>query len=161
MRRSQAASSLAVMDKVSLLTASRVEPAVSLSPHSALISRLAPAITFAARFHYLLSWLSSFLYIQTYFITRLAAVNAFYASRFLLVQAFIATKFGAWVSLNMSAKAIADVWEARSTQMLRRKFFYEFAVFVLGSGNAMILLLFWPGWIVVGGAGVALWQLFG
>lgn len=40
-------------------------------------------------------------------------------------------------------------WKA--TESLRKKLLYEFADFVLGSGNSLVLLVFWPGWIVVGG----------
>ncbi|OAQ62164.1 hypothetical protein VFPPC_07173 [Pochonia chlamydosporia 170] len=149
------------MDKGSLLTASRVEPGVSLNPHSTLISRLGPVLAFAARFQYFISTFSSFLYIHAYFVTSIAFVNALYASRFLAIQAYIATKLGAFHGLSMSARALADVWDAKTTRMLRKKLFYEFAVFILGSGNSVILLLFWPGWLVVGGASFAVWQFCG
>lgn len=58
----------------------------------------------------------------------------------------------------MSAKAAASLWEAKSAQALRKKLVYEFAVFVLGSGNFIILLLLWPGWLVVAGLLFALWR---
>lgn len=149
------------MDKGSLLAASKVEPLVSINPRSTVIGRLWPALAFAVRFQYMISSFSSFLYIQTYFVASLAVVNALYASRFLAIQAYIATRFGAFHGFNMSAKALADFWDAKTTRMLRKKLFYEFAVFILGSGNPIILLLFWPGWLVVGGASFALWQFWG
>ncbi|KAG6000926.1 hypothetical protein E4U21_004877 [Claviceps maximensis] len=60
----------------------------------------------------------------------------------------------------MSAPATAGLWEARSTQALRKKLFYEVAVFILGSGNPVILLLLWPGWLVVGGLLFISWLCF-
>lgn len=161
MLRSHNRQAIVIMDKGSLLTASKVEPGVSINPHSTVIGTLGPALAVAARFQYIIGTFSSFLYLQAYFVTSIAFVNALYASRFLAIQAYIATKFGAFHGFNMSAKALADVWDARTTRMLRKKLFYEFAVFILGSGNSMILLLFWPGWLVVGGASFAAWQFCG
>ncbi|KAG5918472.1 hypothetical protein E4U42_006843 [Claviceps africana] len=60
----------------------------------------------------------------------------------------------------MSGPATAGLWEARSTQALRKKLFYELAVFVLGCGNPVIVLLLWPGWLVVGALVFALWLYF-
>jgi hypothetical protein len=150
------------MDRGSLLTASRVERGVSIvtvTPRSNVISRLRPALAFALHFQYIIGSFSSFLYIQAYFVTSLAFVHALYASRFLAIQAYFATKFGVFHGFNMSAQALAGVWDAKTIQMLRKKIFYEFAVFILGSGNPFILLLFWPGWLVVGGTSMAVWQL--
>ncbi|KAG6110191.1 hypothetical protein E4U13_005481 [Claviceps humidiphila] len=62
--------------------------------------------------------------------------------------------------LSMSAQATAGRWEGRSTQALRKKLFYEIAVFVLGCGNPVIVLLLWPGWLIVGGLAFVLWWYF-
>ena len=70
------------------------------------------------------------------------------------VRALLATKF----SLIMSHRVAVGAWDAGSTRVLRKKLFYELAVFILGSGNGLILVLFWPGWLLVGGA-LAVWQL--
>jgi hypothetical protein len=149
------------MDKVSLLTASKVEPGSSINPRTTVIRRLGPALAFALRFQYIIGSFSWFLYIQTYFFTSRAFVNAVYASRFLAIRAYLATKFGAFHGVNMSAKALSDLWDAKTTRAVRKKLFYEFAVFILGTGNPFILLLFWPGWLVLGGASLALWRLSG
>jgi len=39
--------------------------------------------------------------------------------------------------------------------------FFEFAVFILGGGNQVILIVFWPGWIVVGGGVWGMWMVCG
>ncbi|KAG6157756.1 hypothetical protein E4U50_008427 [Claviceps purpurea] len=67
---------------------------------------------------------------------------------------------GASNGLSMSAQATAGRWEGRSTQALRKKLFYEIAVFVLGCGNPVIVLLLWPGWLIVGGLAFVLWRYF-
>lgn len=61
----------------------------------------------------------------------------------------------------MSSKAVADLWESPTLRLVRNRLFYEFAVFILGGGNAIILLLFWPGWLLVGAVLWAAWQLWG
>ncbi|KAG5979413.1 hypothetical protein E4U55_005189 [Claviceps digitariae] len=71
---------------------------------------------------------------------------------------FSACERGLEKGLSMSAPATAGLWEAKSTEALRKKLFYEFAVFVLGCGNPVILLLLWPGWLIVGGLVFALWR---
>ncbi|KAK2594498.1 hypothetical protein QQS21_007779 [Conoideocrella luteorostrata] len=148
------------MDKGSLLTASKVEPGVSLNPHSTIISHLAPTLAFVLRFQYLLRSFSSFVYLHASSLTGIALVNALYASQFLVIHAYIAAKFGIFQGLKMSAKAASGVWEAKTTQALRKKLFYEFAVFILGSGNFIILMMLWPGWLVVGGLLFTLWRYY-
>lgn len=43
------------------------------------------------------------------------------------------------------------------SERLRHKLYFEVVVFVLGGGNGVFLLLFWPGWIVVW----VLWMVWG
>ncbi|RDA89876.1 hypothetical protein CP533_6656 [Ophiocordyceps camponoti-saundersi (nom. inval.)] len=51
---------------------------------------------------------------------------------------------------------VATVWQSRSVQLIRARLFYEFALFILGGGNILFLLLFWPGWLVIG---LVLWAV--
>jgi hypothetical protein len=44
---------------------------------------------------------------------------------------------------------------------MRKKLFMEFMIFVLGGGNQLILVLFWPGWVIVGGGIWGVWSLCG
>ncbi|KAG6063044.1 hypothetical protein E4U16_001026, partial [Claviceps sp. LM84 group G4] len=82
----------------------------------------------------------------------------------LLVQRLLVCLFLFWClnSPFVASKSLATGgrWEGRSTQALRKKLFYEIAVFVLGCGNPFIVLLFWPGWLIVGGLAFVLWRYF-
>ncbi|KAG5915626.1 hypothetical protein E4U61_004429 [Claviceps capensis] len=83
--------------------------------------------------------------------------------RYLHSRTHLAANLGACEAsngLSMSAQATAGRWEGRSTQALRKKLFYEIAVFVLGCGNPVIVLLLWPGWLIVGGLAFVLWRYF-
>lgn len=39
----------------------------------------------------------------------------------------------------------------KGSEGLRRKLWFELVVFVLGNGNGILLIVFWPGWIMVVG----------
>jgi len=49
----------------------------------------------------------------------------------------------------------------RASEPLRQKLFFEFMVFVLGGGYGILLILLWPGWIVVGTFALGLWFIRG
>ncbi|PNY26799.1 Uncharacterized protein TCAP_03278 [Tolypocladium capitatum] len=149
------------MDKISLLTASQVGPGVSLNPHSTIIGRLGLTLAFAAHFQRLLGSFSDVVCPQAFFVAKLALAYALYASRLLAVSAFIATKLGAFHGLSTSSKAVSHLWDSRTVRLVRTRLFFEFIVFILGGGNSIILLLFWPGWPLVGGAFWALWRFWG
>lgn len=54
----------------------------------------------------------------------------------------------------MASKSLAVVgkviWETRSVRRLRKKLVFEFFTLILGFGNPLCLMLFWPGWWVLG-----------
>lgn len=50
----------------------------------------------------------------------------------------------------MSIEAVAYVWNSPTVRLVRNRLFHEFAVFILGGGNALILCVFWPGWLLFG-----------
>ncbi|CAM1510815.1 Fc.00g083280.m01.CDS01 [Cosmosporella sp. VM-42] len=149
------------MEKVALLTASKVEPGASISPRSDIIRLLGPTLKIALRFQSLIGSVSIFLCLRTYFLASVAFAGVLYASKIVALQAFVATKTGAFHGLTMSGKAIIGAWNSKRVQALRQKLWYEFAIWVLGSGNTFILMVFWPGWWVLAGAVWALWLLFG
>ncbi|KAF7539601.1 hypothetical protein G7Z17_g12399 [Cylindrodendrum hubeiense] len=149
------------MDKASLLTASRVELGVSVNPRSDIIRLLGPALEIAFRFQSLISSVSLFLCLRAWFLATVTLANILYASKIVALQALIATKFGAFHSYTMSTRAADGVWNSKSIQKLRKKLFYEFAVFILGGGNCVFILVFWPGWWVIGGASWGVWMLIG
>ncbi|KAJ4318848.1 hypothetical protein N0V84_006662 [Fusarium piperis] len=149
------------MDKATLLTASKVELSVSAHPGSDIISLLGPALEIALRFQSLISSLSIFLCLRTWLLTSTTLTGVVYASRIVALKACIATKSSASHGFNMSSKAVVSVWNSKSVQRLRKKLWYEFAVFVLGSGNMVFLMLFWPGWWLLACVCWAAWVLFG
>ncbi|KAK7424838.1 hypothetical protein QQZ08_008468 [Neonectria magnoliae] len=149
------------MDKTTLLTASTVELGASVHPRPDIIRLLGPALETAFRFQSLISSISLFVCVQAWFFASVTLVNVLYASKILALQASFATKASALHGYTMSNRAAAGIWNSRTIQKLRKKLWHEFALFILGSGNAVITMFFWPGWWVLGGASLSLWLLFG
>ena len=62
---------------------------------------------------------------------------------------------GRYTSLLLARSSFAMTKEMgrlgwKASEGLRKKLWFEFMVFVLGGGgNGLILLVFWPGWIVL------------
>ncbi|KFA61725.1 hypothetical protein S40285_10108 [Stachybotrys chlorohalonatus IBT 40285] len=150
------------MDQVGILTTSRVEPSVSINRNSDALAYLSSTLPYATVVHHALGSVSLFLCMQAY-VTACAAFSiALYASKILAFQAYIATKYSAYHARIVSAWALAEVYRSKTLERLRKKLFFEFATFVLGGcGNGLFLVVFWPGWIVIGGASFAMWQVVG
>jgi hypothetical protein len=142
------------MDKVSILTASRVEPSV-LAPRSQdiIFTHIAPSLDSAVRLQTVIGSISLNVLFQAYIAASLTLTAALWASHLFAVQAYFATL--------LSGKALRQLWNTRVVVSMRNKVFYEFAVFILGSGQGLILTLFWPGWWILGGATWALWTFCG
>jgi hypothetical protein len=50
--------------------------------------------------------------------------------------------------VKLGKEGVKYAW--KKSEGLRNKLFFELAVFVLGNGNGIVLILFWPGWIIIG-----------
>lgn len=150
------------MDGPAIITASKVESVVPINPHSELIVILGPTVRYAGYIQAVIGSLSVFLGLQAYTIASITFAAALYASKVIALQAYLATKVGAFYAYLASAKAASEVYRSKTLKMLRKKLFFEFAVFVLGGGgNAIILIMFWPGWLIIGGTTYAVWQFMG
>ncbi|KAG8673353.1 hypothetical protein FPOAC2_06796 [Fusarium poae] len=149
------------MDKATLLTASKVDLSVPTYPRSNITRLIGPSLQIALRFQSLVGSISIFLCLRVCYVASITFASVLYASKTVTFKAFVAAKFSAFHSFNMSSQALASAWNSKKVQRLRNKIWYEFAVFVLGSGNLIFLMLFWPGWWVLAGAGWAGWMLFG
>lgn len=119
----------------------------TLSQSNQLISTIYPALTnslkFALLFQRLLSTTAFFVCIRlsifTLYTTKLLLLNALYASKLLVLNLLIASRV---VVLGIASA----VW--KRTEKARKKLFLEFMMWILNP-NAVALLIFWPGWIVL------------
>ena len=121
---------------------------------SSILAFLAPAfahpLDLASVFQSLISTATVFMLFRTYLLSSLLLHRSFYASEILLAQSCFASSLAARQLLLASRRSLSLAW--RATETLRRKLFYELMAFVLGGGQGAILLVFWPGWLVIGPA---------
>lgn len=95
------------------------------------------------------------LFLTSLYTSRILLLNSFSVSRLLLQHSLHTSKF-----LTAHTKmGVQGSWKA--IEPLRNKIFHEFMVFILGGGNVFILMLFWPGWLVLGGAAGGAWLVCG
>lgn len=144
---------IADMEKATILTASRVEPNVLPYSSEVLITSLSPILESALQIQRLLSAASLQLVIQAYIAVRITLTVTAWASRVFAVQAFVVLKGGAWAS----KKVAWWTWTSRGVVAMRNQAFRNFATWVLGSGNGLILVFFWPGWWLLAGGSCAIW----
>lgn len=128
-------------------------PSSTLLAPSDVLSFLSPALThslyLAVVFQRLLSSTTVFVLFRAYLLSLLLLRQSFYASQILLVQSYFASGVVAQQIKRTAIQTLTLSW--RATTPLRKKLIFEFFVFVLGAGgNNIILLVFWPGWLVVG-----------
>ncbi|CEJ94181.1 hypothetical protein VHEMI09729 [[Torrubiella] hemipterigena] len=138
---------------------SRVDsPYPSASHTTTMASRLGPTFATALYFQRAVGSLSVFLCWRAYVLATFSLTTLLQTAKLLTFYAYVRMKFGAFHGYIMSTRIVAGVWDSKAVQMLRQKLFYEFALFILGMGNPLILMLFWPGWVVICGTAWAAWQ---
>jgi hypothetical protein len=117
----------------------------SSQPFSTIYPALTNSLKFALIFQRLLSTTTFFICIRlsifTLYTSKFILLNAIYASRLLVLNLLIASRV---VVLGIASA----VW--KRTEKARKKLLFEFIIWILNP-NAVALLVFWPGWIVLAG----------
>lgn len=125
-------------------------------------SSLYPLIQHAIQFQQLISSAAFHLFVRTYFATYLVAYAALVTSRTIAWRTFIVFR------IFISRALVVSKWLGRrtlssiGTTRLRKRIEFELYVFLVGPcANMLFLMLFWPGWLVLGVAIWAYWQVAG
>jgi hypothetical protein len=149
--------------KMAVLTVSSSPKTTLATTHSTkpILTLLSPAFTsslyFAAILQQLLSTTTLFVLFRSYLLSVFLLQQSFHVSQILLIQGLYASSVLGRNAYWVSKQGMSVFW--RSTEGIRKKMFKELIIFVLGGGNQLILLVFWPGWIVVGGGVWGVWCL--
>ncbi|KAH6676329.1 hypothetical protein B0J14DRAFT_636488 [Halenospora varia] len=99
---------------------------------------------------------STIILLQTYYASNYLALHSYYASCYLALQSYYASTVVAKRLCVAGKFGGKMVW--KRSEHLRNKLWFEFVVFALGGGNGMLLLVFWPGWLVIG---PVVWVVYG
>jgi hypothetical protein len=124
-----------------------------------LLKLLSPALThslyLATNFQRLLGTTALFVMFRAYYLSTILLRQSFYATQLLLLQSYYASALLSKHVFSTTKQTLKAGWKV--AKPLREKLFFEFMVFVLGGGNGMLLVIFWPGWIVVGCVAWGIW----
>ncbi|KAM0818244.1 hypothetical protein AB5N19_04053 [Seiridium cardinale] len=131
---------------MSLISASIVDQTAVLGHYSGVIGALGPLLGYTLRCQQILSDITLFIVLRSYLI----ASHLLFLTRILATQAVIISKFLLFNTGHISSRAIRSIWDSPGTRRLRKKLELEFFTFILGGGNSVCLLMFWPGWWVLG-----------
>jgi hypothetical protein len=137
-----------------LTTSQNTKPILAL-----LSPALSSSLYLAAILQQLLSTTTIFLLFRTYLLSLFLLQQSYHASQVLLIRSLYASSLLCKNASWASKQGMRLLW--KSTEGIRRKLFREFMIFILGGGNQLILVVFWPGWILVGVSVWGVWRLWG
>ena len=148
------------MDKLGILAASATEPSMSLRRKSDLVNTYVPELGYLLHCSNLIGSALLSLSLHMTFMTYTLCTYLLHASRIVTVYTALAFR----VFLRKSAESLrrntSSVWKAKGFKRLRKRIEYElFTILVGPGGNTLCLVLFWPGWIVVGGSMFLVWTV--
>ncbi len=146
---------------MALLAASRSAPrGVSLSQQSNVISTIYPLVNSAVQFQALLGAAAIHLVIRTYFAATILAAASWWASKNIVWKSLLLSRIIAARVLFLTRRLTWTVWDSKQCRRLRKRLEFELFVLILGpSGNALLLMIFWPGWPMLAFLGWGFWQL--
>ncbi len=147
---------------MALLAASKTAPSVSLSQRSDVIAILHPLVSSAVQLQQLLGSAAVHLLVRTYFAATLVAAASLWATRSIVWRALLASGILAARALSLTRRLAWTAWDCKRARRFRKRLEFEIFVLILGpGGNALLMLIFWPGWLFLAGLGLGIWQLTG
>ncbi|KAL2133523.1 hypothetical protein VTI74DRAFT_2209 [Chaetomium olivicolor] len=147
---------------MALLAAPRTASSKSLSQKSDVISTLYPLINTAVQFQQLVGSAAFHLFVRTYFAATILATTSLWASKGIAWRALIASRIIAARTLVLMKNLAWTAWDCKRSRRFRKRLEFELFALLLGpGGNAMLLMLFWPGWLMLALLGWGIWQLTG
>ena len=145
---------------MALLAASRSPRGVSLSQRSDVISTIYPLVNSAVQFQQLLGSAALHFAIRTYFAATLLAAALWWASKNIVWRSLLVSRIIAARVLFLTRRLTWATWDSKQCRRLRKRLEFELFVLILGpSGNALLLMIFWPGWPMLAFLGWGVWRL--
>lgn len=126
------------------------ESAMSMREQSELVHRyaleLGPALRYSSAARAALS-LSAQHFFQ---LNRAALACLLLGCNALALRTLLVARELALASTAALARLAWSAWDSKPGRRLRKKLEFELFVLILGCGNGFCLVLFWPGWFLIG-----------
>ncbi|KAI1634056.1 hypothetical protein F4809DRAFT_544649 [Biscogniauxia mediterranea] len=143
------------LPKITIMAAPSKKSAAATQQSSDIITVLGPAVELVLRGQQFLGATSIlFLFKIPYDVLRHLLASQIVASQLILTSIrFLST-------ISTALKRIGSAaWNAKRTRRFRKKLEFEFFTLILSSGgNCLCLMMFWPGWWILGITGLMLWK---
>jgi len=139
---------------MAILAAATTQPGTALRQKSSRqispLVLLGPLLSHALRFQQVLSSATCLLFLRTYFAARVIATALLLASRVIAFRAFITSRFFAVGITGLSQRWLRSFWSSSRSRRFRKNLERELYYLFLGPlGNALFLMVFWPGWLLL------------
>lgn len=132
--------------KMAMIPTPTNERPALLSQHSDIIIASGSLLRTTLQCRELLSSLTFFVALRSYLIAQ----HFVLLSKFVAIQAAVASKSLILHTAKGSIDVAQIVWNSSGIKRLRKKLELEFFTFILGGGNSLFLMMFWPGWCFLG-----------
>ncbi|KAI2472499.1 hypothetical protein F4781DRAFT_363898 [Annulohypoxylon bovei var. microspora] len=131
------------LSKVAIIAAPTKEPRAVIQQSFGIAEVFAPTLVAILQYQQLFGIAFLSLYNRAHWLTW----QIYRVCEIITSQAYVASRYFQY----HVAIIVRAIWKAKTVQSLRKKIVFEFFALFLGSGgNSLCLLLFWPGWWVVG-----------
>lgn len=145
-----------------LLATSKSAPSVPITQRTDVISALHPIVNSALHFQQIVGSAAFHLFMRTFFAATIVATVSVWASKSIAWRAFLASRHLAAATITMSKRLAWTAWDSKRSRRFRKRLEYELFVLLFGpGGQTFFLLLFWPGWLMLGILGLCVWRIAG
>jgi hypothetical protein len=135
---------------MAILAAPTTELNVVLPGRSNKFAAFGPTLRFAYHFQQAIGSVSFFIILRTVFTVNLVLLGLLVTAKVVAFRSYLVSKFLAVKTATLLRLACVAASSSKSVRRFRKKMEYEvYALFVGPGVNTMLLLVFWPGWLVV------------
>ena len=123
---------------------------------------LYPVVNSALQFQQLIGSAAFHLLVRTYFAATILATVSLWASKSIAWRTFLASRVLVSRALFLAKRLAWTAWDGKRSRRFRKRLEFELFILLLGpGGNTLMLMLFWPGWLMLAALGWGVWQFTG
>lgn len=124
--------------KMNLISARTNDRPAMVSRDSEIVGALEPVLAYTIQCQQIVGNLSQTVVVQSNLLASYLLVLA--------TRAIIESGIFLLNTAQTLKSATNAIWESQQVRRLRKKLELEFFTFILGGGNSIFLIFFWPGW---------------